>query len=234
MRSLPPLPALLQLAAVALFCLPQAAHAAAAPKVHTVTLGPVRKVPYTPAFATPDSKDDDSTTLKVRPLFVDTKQKEWTVGELHNISDRTFAIRRALHINDSLPTDTGERWVWQPASWILVDRATGHITALHLPAFDSAISEAVWFRDYVAYCGLATSAKGGLVAVVAQVGGRKAVAQRAIGRWPQPEHAGPACTPAHWQRLPMRATLQPTGGDPVTFDVVGSTSLVEEGDNDED
>jgi hypothetical protein len=28
----------------------------------------------------------------------------------------------------------------------------------------------------------------------------------------------------------MRATIQPTGGEPLTFDVVGSTSLIEEGD----
>ena len=218
------------------------ATAPKAPKVHTVTLGPIHKVPYTPAFSTPDSKDEDSTTLKVRPLFVDSKQKEWTVGELHNISDRSFAIRRALHINDALPNDPGERWVWQPASWIVVDRTTGHITALHLPDFDAAVSEAVWFRDYAAYCGTTAattrSAKsegvGSLVAVIAQAGTRKAVAQRAIGRWPQPEHAGPVCAPAKWQRLPMRATVQPTSGDPVTFDVVGATSLIEEGDNDED
>ena len=221
---------------------PITAHAAAAPKVHTVTLGPVHKVPYTPAFSTPDTKSEDSTTLKVRPLFVDTKQKEWTVGELHAISDRSFAIRRALHINDSLPGEPGEHWVWQPAGWIVVDRVTGHITALHLPAFDSAVSDAVWFRDYTAYCGTtpatSRSAKaegaGSLVAVVAQVGGRKAVAQRVIGKWPQPEHTGPVCAPAKWQRLPMRATLQPTGGEPVTFDIVGSTSLIEEGDNDEE
>lgn len=212
------------------------------PKVHTVALGPVHKVPYTPAFSTPDSKDEDSTTLKIRPLFVDSRQKEWTVGELHNISDRSFAIRRALHINDALPNDPGERWVWQPASWIVVDRSTGHITALHLPDFDAAVSDAVWFRDYAAYCGTTAatsrSAKsegvGSLVAVIAQAGTRKAVAQRAVGRWPQPEHAGPVCAPAKWQRLPMRATLQPTAGDPVTFDVVGATSLIEEGDNDDD
>ena len=225
-----------------LLTLPALAAAAKTPKVHTVTLGPMHKVPYVPAFSTPDSKDEDSTTLKIRPLFVDSKQKEWTVGELHNISDRSFAIRRALHINDSLPTDPGERWVWQPATWIVVDRTTGHITALHLPAFDAAISDAVWFRDYAAYCGISSSASrsakadasGTLVAVVAQVGGRKAVAQRPVGKWPQPEHAGPVCSPAHWQRLPMRATVGPVGADPVTFDVVGSTSLIEEGDNDDE
>ena len=212
------------------------AFAASKPKIHTVGLGAVKRVPYTPAFATPDSKDEDSTTLKVRPLIVDDKLKEWTVGEQHAISDRTFAVRRVLHINDTLPTESGERWVWQPASWILVDRSTGHITALHLPDFDAAISSAVWFRDYAAYCGLSTTGKGGssLVAVVAQVGGRKAVAQRPIGKWPLPDTTHPPCETSRWQRLPMRATLQPITGDPVTFDVIGSTSLIEEGDNDDD
>ncbi len=212
-----------------------AIHAAGKPKVHTVGLGAIRRVPYTPAFATPDSKDDDSTTLKVRPLIIDDKLKEWTVGEIHNISDRTFAVRRVLHINDALPNDPGERWVWQPASWILVDRSTGHITALHLPNFDAAISDAVWFRDYAAYCGLAsTTRSSSLVAVVAEVAGRKPVAQRTVGQWPQPAHTAPPCHAAHWQRLPMRATLQPAVGEAVTFDIIGSTSLIEEGDNEDE
>ncbi len=215
--------------------LPAALPAASKPKVHTVGLGAVRRVPYTPALATADTRDEDSTTLKVRPLIVDDKLKEWTVGEIHTISDRTFAVRRVLHINDALPNDPGERWVWQPASWILVDRSTGHITALHLPDFDSAVSDAIWFRDYAAYCGLATTAKGSsLVAVIAEVNGRRAVAQRAIGKWPQPEHTGQPCQTARWQRLPMRATLQATGSEPVVFDVLGSTSLIEEGDNDDE
>lgn len=215
--------------------LPGVAPAASKPKVHTVGLGAMRKVAYTPAFSTPDSKDEDSTTLKVRPLIVDDKLKEWTVGEQHNISERTFAVRRVLHINDTLPTESGEHWVWQPASWILVDRSTGHITALHLPDFDAAISSAVWYRDYAAYCGLNSSAKGSsLVAVVAQVGGRKAVAQRPIGKWPLPDTTHPPCQTSRWQRLPMRATLQPVAGEPVTFDVIGSTSLIEEGDNDDE
>jgi hypothetical protein len=34
-----------------------------------------------------------------------------------------------------------------------------------------------------------------------------------------------------WQRDPIRVTLQPTGGDAMTFDVVGAASLVEEGDS---
>lgn len=206
---------------------------AATPKVHTVGLGAVRRVPYTPPDARPDTRDEESLTLKVRPLIVDGRQKEWTTGDVHEVTDRSFTVRRALRINDALPSETGAKWVWQPGPWLLVDRVTGHIAALHLPDFDAAVSNIVWFRDYAAYCGVASSAKGGLVAVVAQASGRRAVVQRAIGRWPQPEHAFPVCQPAQWQRLPMRVTLQPTGGDPLTFDVVGSTSLVEEGDNDD-
>lgn len=205
---------------------------AAGPKVHTVGLGVVRKVPYTPPDARPETRDEESLTLKVRPLIVDGPQKEWTTGDVHDVTDRSFTVRRALRINDALPSEAAARWVWQPGPWLLVDRVTGHIAALHLPDFDAAVSNAVWFRDYAAYCGVASSAKGGLVAVVAQASGRRAVVQRVIGRWPQPEHAFPVCQPAQWQRLPMRVTLQPTGGDPLTFDVVGSASLVEEGDND--
>jgi hypothetical protein len=91
----------------------------------------------------------------------------------------------------------------------------------------------VWFRDYAAYCGVATTVKGGLIAVVAQLGARKAVVQKAIAPWPQPNHAHPVCQPAKWQRLPLRVTLQPTGGEAATYDVVGSAALVEEGENDD-
>jgi len=201
-------------------------------KTHAVTLGPLRRVPYTPPETTPDSKDEDSTTLKVRPLFVDGAQKEWTTGELHDVTDRSFTIRRALRLNDALPGDREAHWVWQPGPWLMIDRVTGRVTALHLPDFDPAVSNAVWFRDYAAYCGIATTVKGGLLAVVAQAGVRRAVASRQLGAWPQPSHATPVCRPATWQRLPMRATIQATGGDPVTFDVVGTSSLIEEGDGD--
>jgi len=208
------------------------ALAAASAKIHTVTLGPVRKVPYTPPEATPDNKSEEATSLRVRPLFVDDKQKEWTVGELHDVTDRTFVVRRAFRINDSLPGEAA-RWTWQPGPWLMVDRTTGHVTALHLPAFDPQISEVVWFRDYAAYCGILTTVKGGLVAVVAEVGARKAVAQQKIGAWPQPDAPHPVCSAAKWERTPMRATITPASGQPITFDVVGTSSLVEEGDTDD-
>jgi hypothetical protein len=217
---------------LAFFPISQRVAVAAAPKVHTVALGTVRKVPYLPPeSAAGAAKGADALMLKVRPLIVDGRQKEWTTGDAHDVTDRSFTIRRALRLNDALPGDTVARWSWQPGPWLMVDRSTGHITALHLPDFDTEVSEAVWFRDYAAYCGTADTAKGGLFAIVAQLGARRAVVQKQIGKWPQAGHAGPVCKAAEWQRTPMRVTLQPTGGDAMTFDVVGTASLIEEGDS---
>jgi len=207
-------------------------------KIHAVVLGAVRKVPYTPPDAAPlpgkPDKPADALTLKVRPLTIDGRQKEWTTGDAHDVTDRSFTIRRALRLNDQLPGDTAPRWSWQPGPWLLVDRTTGHITALHLPDFDAEVSDAVWFRDYAAYCGTASTTRGGLFAIVAQLGARRAVVQKQIGKWPQPTPPAPVCKTAQWQRTPLRVTLQPTAGDPITFDVVGAASLIEEGDSPDD
>jgi len=211
------------------------AHAAPPPaKVHVVALGAVRKVPYTPADASPpgdSAKPADALTLKVRPLTVDGRQKEWTTGEAHDVTDRSFTVRRAMRLNDQLPGEAAPRWSWQPGPWLLVDRSTGRVTALHLPDFDDGVSEVVWFRDYAAYCGTADTVKGGLFAIVAQLGARRAVVQKQIGKWPQPSPLTPVCKAAQWQRVPLRVTLQATGGEAMTFDVVGAESLIEEGDD---
>ena len=212
---------------------------AASSKVHTVSLGAVRKVPWSKPervsnAAELTSKPIELPTIKVRPLLVDGRQREWTTGDAHDVTDRSFTIRRALRLNDSLPGETTSHWSWQPGPWLLVDRSTGHITALHLPDFDEEISDAVWYRDYAAYCGTGATAKGGLYVVVAQLGARRPVVQKKIGAWPQPSPADPVCKPAEWQRGPMRVRLQPTGGDPMIFDVVGAASLIEEGDTDDD
>ena len=188
--------------------------ASSTPRLHAVALGPARKVPYTPPDVTPDERREDTTTLTVRPLFVDNAQREWTTGELHEVTDRTFAIRRALRLNDALPAEREPRFVWQPGPWLVVDRVTGRITALHLPDFDPIVSTVVWFRDYAAYCGIATTAKGGLYAIVTELGARKPAVSRLLAPWPQPNHFIPVCQPAEWQRTPMRVTLKPTGGDP--------------------
>jgi hypothetical protein len=230
-------PAHLLMPLLAFFCSVNLPAASSAPKVHVVTLGPAHKVPYTPPDGAHPAPSPDSQQLKVRPLLVDGRQREWTTGDAHDVTDRSFTIRRALRINDKLPGEAADRWVWQPGPWLLVDRSTGHITALHLPDFDALVSDAIWFRDYAAYCGVAQTAKGGLYAVVAQIGARKAVLQKQIGQWPPPGpqsgHPESPCQPAQWQRQPMRVTLQLTGGDPITFDVVGGSSIVEEGDGED-
>lgn len=200
------------------------------PSAHVVVLGPVRKVPYTPPDVTPDEKNEETTSLRVRPLVVDGLQREWTTGEIHEVTDRSFAVRRVMRLNDALATDKSEHWVWEPGPWLLVDRMTGKIAVLHLPEFDAAVSNVVWFRDYAAYCGISTTAKGGLFAMVAQLGARKAVVQKAIGVWPQVNHFIPVCQPALWERLPMRVTIKPTGGEGMTFEVVGTVGLIEDGD----
>ncbi len=204
-----------------------------AAKMHFVTLGPYRKVPYTPPEATPDSRSEEAMTLRIRPLVVDDKPREWTVGELHEVTDRTFVIRRVIHINDSLPAEPSH-WTWQPGPWLQVDRTTGHITPLHLPNFDAQISEIAWFRDYGAYCGLVPTLKGGVMATVVELGSHKAVVQHVLANWPLDKPMHPVCAPAQWQRTPMRATLKLTGGDPVTFDVAGTSSLIEEGESEEE
>jgi hypothetical protein len=203
------------------------------PAMHAVTFGAVRRVPYAPADISPEEKKEETSTLKVRELFVDGRQREWTTGEIHEVTDRSFAVRRVMRVNDALPSEHDARWVWEPGPWLLVDRVTGHIAALRLTDFDAAISNVTWFRDYAAYCGIGTTAKGGLFAVVTQLGARRAVVQKQIGSWPQPNHFVPVCQPAEWQRLPLRVTIKPTGGAEVTFDVVGTTSLVEDGDGTE-
>lgn len=203
-------------------------------KVHTVTLGPSRHVPYTPPEATPDNKNAEISELRIRSLDVDGQHKEWTVGDMHEVTDRTFVIRRALRLNDALP---GEplRWTWQPGPWLQVDRVTGHITALHLPDFDPQISDAVWYRDYAAYCGIHLTAKSSqLEAVVFQLGARRPAAEQKLASWPEPDAAYPVCASSTWQRSPIRATLHPTGLPAVTFDLLGTTSLVEEGESVDD
>ena len=198
-------------------------------KPHVVGLGAAKRVPYSiagdPAGASADEKE-----LRVRPLVVDTKIKEWTTGDVHDVTDRSFAVRRAIRLNDALPTEKVEHWVWQRGPWLLVDRVTGHITAIKLPDYDPAVSSVTWFRDYAAYCGL-TATGHQLYAVVAQVAARKPVLAKKLGAWDPEDHPKPACAASTWQREPLRITFQPTGAAQVSFDLVGlSAVLVEDGD----
>jgi hypothetical protein len=109
-----------------------------------------------------------------------------------------------------------------------VDRVTGHATALKLPDYDPGVSQASWFRDYAAYCGVTASGKS-LYAVVAQVAARKAVLAKKLSAFDPEKHAEPVCAPSEWQREPLRVTFHPTGKDAAGFDVIpGSAVLVED------
>jgi hypothetical protein len=206
---------------------------AAAAKVHTVFVGSGKNVPYSsvgdPAGALPTEKQ-----LRVRPLLVDDKVREWTTGESHAITDRSFVVRRALRLNDALPGDKTEHWIWQRGPWLMIDRVKGSVTALHLPDYDPAVSNVVWFRDYAAYCGLTSSGKQ-VYAVVAQIAARKPVMAKKLSPWSAGESQPPPCAAAVWQREPLRVTFQPSGAAAVSYDLVGlSAVLVEDGDGNED
>jgi hypothetical protein len=202
-----------------------------APKPHVVALGAARREPYS-AKSDPAGAKKDETELKVRPLLVDGRMKEWTTGEAHDVTDRSFAVRRAVRLNDALPADHEVHWVWQRGPWLLVDRANGKVAALRLPDFDPAVSEAVWFRDYAAYCGVNASGKQ-LFAVVAQVEARRPLLAKKLGAWDAADHPSPVCAPAVWQREPLKVSFQPTGAAEVSFDLIGTSAvLVEDDDSD--
>jgi hypothetical protein len=217
-----------------LFTIPSASSAAPR-KTHTVVLGAARKVPYSRA-GDPSGAMFNEDTLQIRALLVDGVLKEWTTDDAHDVTDRSFVVRRALRLNDVLPTDNpGQKpagppghWVWQRGPWLLVDRATGHITALHLPDYDPGVSLVSWFRDYAAYCGLTASGKS-LYGVVAQLAVRKPVLARKISEYEPNDGSTPICGFPDWQREPLRITFHPNGKDDVSYDVVpGSAVLVED------
>ena len=209
-----------------------APHAPAAPrKSHAVFLGAAKKVPYSKA-GDPAGAAAAETTLAIRALLVDGVRKEWTTGDSHDITDRSFVVRRALRINDSLPGDKQEHWVWQRGPWLLADRTTGHIIALKLPDYDPAVSQVSWFRDYAAYCGTTVSGKS-LFAVVVQVAARKPVLARRLAAFDSASHPDPVCGSPEWQREPLRITFHPTGKDAVSFDVVPGSAVLLEDSSDE-
>jgi len=79
--------------------------ASAAPrKAHSVVLGAVRHVPYSKA-GDPASASAGESVLDIRALLVDGVLKEWTTGEAHDVTDRSFVVRRVIRLNDTLPTD---------------------------------------------------------------------------------------------------------------------------------
>ena len=206
---------------------------AAPRKPHVVVLGAAKRVPYSKAGA-PGGAAADEASLRIRPLLVDSNLKEWTTGDAHDVTDRSFVVRRVLRINDSLPGDKQGHWVWQRGPWLMVDRVTGRVTALKLPNYDPGVSHVSWFRDYGAYCGVTTTGKS-LYAVVAQLAVRKPVLAKKLSAFDEANRPDPACGDPEWQREPLRVTFHPAAKDAVSYDIVpGSAVLVEDSSDDLD
>ncbi|HMG86396.1 MAG TPA: hypothetical protein VK574_11645 [Terracidiphilus sp.] len=204
-------------------------------KVHVVGLGAAKRVPYSSA-GDPAGAGPGEASLKIRPLIVDGTVKEWTAGEAHDVTDRSFVVRRVIRINDELPGEKPrspeKHWVWQRGPWLLVDRVTGHIVPMKPPDYDPGISQVVWFRDYGAYCGITASGKS-LYAVVAQISGRKPVLAKKLAPSDLSNRLDSACGVVEWQREPLRATFHPAGKDAISFEIVpGSAVLVEDSEGD--
>ncbi len=208
---------------------------AAAKKPHVVGLGAVKKVAYSKA-GDPSGALASEETLRIRPLIADGALKEWTTGEAHDVTDRSFVVRRAVRLNDELP---GEKpaggaprghWVWQRGPWLLIDRVTGHVAVLKLPDYDPGVSQVSWFRDFGAYCGLTSSGKS-VYAIVAQLAARRPLLAKKLEAFAPDlkEQVDPVCAGTEWQREPLRVTFHPAGREPASFAVVpGSAMLVED------
>ncbi|MGB7601507.1 MAG: hypothetical protein WBM24_14450 [Candidatus Sulfotelmatobacter sp.] len=211
--------------------------ALAATKPHVVTLGKWSTVQWFPGTGAADEKP---VALKVRSLLIDARVKEFTVGTPHDVTERLFVIRRAFRVNDSLPQEStvSPHWQWQRGGWLLVDRLTGHVSPINLPEFDAFYSEASWYRDYAAYCGVSDDDKK-VYAVVAQISRRKAVLKKLLDgvsvHIETKDSAPDACPIPGWQRAPTRITFEPAGFPKQTFAIRGhSVDLVSEEQNDEE
>ena len=214
---------------VALLTVLLVSAAQAASKPHVVTLGKPTPVKL---FIGPS--EDRTTDITVRPLYVDGKVKEFTTGDTHDVTDREFVVRRAYRINDTLPDDAkrSPKWLWERGGWLLVDRASGKISLVKLPDFDPFYSEASWYRDYAAYCGISSNGER-VNALVAEIGAKKALFRKELGKVSMGDASDSNCSAPHWERQPARVTFLPKAGEKFTVNVSGRFAD-EAPDNDSD
>lgn len=204
------------------------AVAKAATKPHVISFGKPTVVKW---FVGLD--ESNAVDVRVRPIYVDTRLKEFTLGPAYDVTDRLFVVQRMFRLNDALPQDkvTAPQWRWQRGGWLLVDRATGRISPIALPLFDAYYSAVSWYRDYVAYCGVSEDGKK-LYAVVTQLGRRKAILKQLLGDAPQNEMPDSACPAPVWQR-PGKVSFEATD-QKFTYSVRGhSLDLVNDSEDDQ-
>ena len=164
--------------------------------------------------------NDENTIveLKTRALLVDGQTKEFTTGMAHDVTERTFVVQRVFRLNDSLSQEAApERWRWERGGWLLVNRATGKTQQIPLPEFDAYDSEATWFRDYAAYCGISDDGKKAS-AMIVQLGRRKPLLKKPLGDASAVVPASECPAPV-WQRAPSRVTFEPKNEQKFTFTV---------------
>jgi hypothetical protein len=205
--------------------------AIAASKSHVVTLGKSITVQWLPETGR-GGNQDKPVTLKVRPLLLDGHIKEFMLGSPHDVTDRLFAVRRAFRVNDTLPQETASppHWEWQQGGWILVDRVTGHVSAVNLPEFDAEYSAVSWYRDYAAYCGVSEDGTK-VFAVVAEIGRRRAILRKELQGKSIDENAA-LCAAPSWQRLPPRVSFEAAGSARQSFVVRGhAVDLLDESED---
>lgn len=193
------------------------AAAAAHPHPHVISYGNRMTVKL---FLGPE--EDASTTIHVRSLMVDGKMREFVTGEAHEVTERLFVVRRAYRLNNNLPQDEGKvpSWVWERGGWLLVDRLTGHVSQVALVEFDPFYSQATWFRDYVAYCGV-NDAGEKLSAVVMQLGRKKPVLHKELGRTQQDPEPDSECDAPTWEKKPTRVSFHPKHAAAQSFSIFG-------------
>ncbi len=193
------------------------AFAAAKPKTHVISFGKTMAVKL---YLGPD--EERTEPLKVRALLVDAKVKEFVTGEMHEVTERLFVVRRAYRLNNNLPTEETKapNWVWERGGWLMVDRLTGHVSQVSLYEFDPFYSHASWFRDYSAYCGVSDNGEK-LSAVVMQLGRKKPVLKKELGAASQGETPDSECDVPTWEKKPTRVTFRPKHGEKQAFLIFG-------------
>lgn len=202
----------------------------AARKPHVIAFG---KGMHVKLFLGPD--EDRTAPLDVRPLYVDEKVKEFTTGDVHEVTDRLFVVRRAYRLNNNLPGEDRKlpKWVWQQGGWLLVDRLTARITQINLPEFDAFYSAVTWFRDYAAYCGVSDNGER-LFAVVAQLGHKKPVLRKELGKTSGGDVPDSECERPTWERKPTRVTFFPKKSPKFSVEIFGHSADITPGSAEED
>jgi hypothetical protein len=214
---------------VLLLTLTQQTWAAERGRPHVISYGKPLPVKL---FLGPD--EEHTTPIKVRSLLLDGKVKEFVTGETHEVTDRLFVVRRAYRLNNNLPQEQSKsvNWVWERGGWLLVDRLSGHISQLSLAEFDPFYSQASWFRDYVAYCGVSDNGEK-LTAVVMQLGRKKPVLRKQVGQVVQADSPESQCDPPQWEKQPTRVTFLPKHGDKQSYTIFGHAADAAPGSDEE-